>query len=240
MGASALSLGIAFVAGLVSFLSPCVLPILPGFLAYLAGDAGQPGAQAGPSRLATFISSVFFVVGFSVMFAIVGVALNTVLASFAAEAQGWLARIGGAIVIFFGLYLTGLIRVKFLERPHALRVTWKPHARQLTAFLFGAAFAAGWTPCVGAALGAILGIAAAQPSAAFALLMTYSLGLGVPFLILGAFAGSASGFLARFAKAADIVSRIFGVILIVLGILIATQELAVLADFSLVTMLLHS
>ena len=235
--ASGLSLTIAFVAGLVSFLSPCVLPILPGFLAYLAGDVGQ-GEK--PSRLATFMSSVFFVLGFSSMFALLGVLLNTLLSSVASDAQTWLARIGGVIVIFFGLYLTGLIRVKFLERPHSMRVTWKLSSRQLTAFLFGAAFAAGWTPCVGAALGAILGLAAVQPGAAFALLMTYALGLGVPFLLLGAFAGSAAGFLARFAKATDIITKLFGAILIILGVLIFTEELSLLANFSLVTMLLHA
>lgn len=229
------SIGIAIVAGLISFLSPCVLPILPGFLAYLAGDVGQ-GER--PSRLATFMSSVWFVVGFSSMFAILGVLLNTLLESVAYDVQTYLVRIGGAIVIFFGLYLVGLIRVPFLDRPHTMRVTWKFNSRSITAFVFGAAFAAGWTPCVGAALGAILGLAAAQPGTAFILLMSYALGLGLPFLILGFFAGSAGEFMARFAKATAVITKIFGAILIGLGILIFTGQLALLANFSLLTSVL--
>ena len=234
--ASGISLFVAFAAGLISFLSPCVLPILPGFLAYLAGDAGVDGK---PSRLATFMSSVFFVLGFSVMFALLGVLLNTALSSVAYAAQAWASRIGGVIVIFFGLYLTGLIHVKFLDRPHTFRVTWKFSSRQVTAFVFGAAFAAGWTPCVGAALGAILGIAASQPGTAFTLLMAYSLGLGFPFLVLGLFAGQASAFLNRFARVTGIISQVFGVILIILGVLIFTEELPLIANFSLVTSILH-
>ena len=230
---SELSFVVAFTAGVVSFLSPCVLPIVPGFLAYLAGGTGE-----APSRFRIFLSSVFFVLGFSVVFALLGVALNTVLTSVAYDAQIWLSRIGGLVIIFFGLYLTGLMRVKFLERAHKFSVTAKFSSRELTAFVFGAAFAAGWTPCVGAALGAILGLAATAPTTAFALLMSYALGLGIPFLLIGAFAGEASGFLNRFAQSAQYITRIFGVILIGLGILIFTQKLALIANFELVTKIL--
>jgi len=226
---SELSLFVAFAAGIVSFLSPCVLPIIPGFLAYLAGGTGEK-----PSRFATFLSSVFFVLGFSFVFAILGVLLNTLLERVAYDAQIWLARIGGVIIIFFGLYLMGLIRVRFLERAHTISVKKKFGSRQLTAFVFGAAFAAGWTPCVGAALGAILGLAASQPGAAFWLLLVYALGLGIPFLVLGAFAGEAGQYIERFAKAAKYITRTFGAILIILGVLIFTQKLALLANFGLV------
>ena len=167
------SLVIAFVAGIVSFVAPCVLPILPGFLAYLAGASLADGT---PKRSQIFINSVFFVLGFSTVFAALGVLLNTVLEAVAYDAQQWLGRIGGVIIIFFGLYLTGLIRLRFLEREHKFAVKKRFSSKYLTSFLFGAAFAAGWTPCVGAVLGAILGLAASQPGSAFSLLLAYAQG----------------------------------------------------------------
>lgn len=221
---------VAFIAGLVSFLSPCVLPIIPGFLAYLAGTSLE---ESGARRKETFLNSLFFVLGFSVIFAALGVLLNTVLESVAYDAQTWLSRIGGAIIIFFGLYLTGIIKIGFLEREHKFRVTKKFKSRYATSFIFGSAFAAGWTPCVGAALGVILGLAASAPGSAFTLLMFYSFGLGVPFLIVGLFASSAANFINKYGKWVKYVNITFGVLLIILGILIFTENLNRLANFEL-------
>ena len=137
---------VAFVAGIVSFLSPCVLPIIPGFLAYLAGES-TAGTQ--PSRLSIFLNSLFFVIGFAVVFAILGVLLNTVLAHAAYATQEWLSWIGGALVIFFGLYLMGFFKIPFLEFDHKMKVGVSFRSRYLTSLVFGFAFAAGWTPCVG-------------------------------------------------------------------------------------------
>src|SRR3989338_4274157 len=176
--AGSLTIFVAFFAGLVSFLAPCVLPIIPGFLAYLAGSSL---ADARTHRRDIFLNSLFFVIGFSLVFAVLGVLLNTLLESFAYDVQIWLSRVGGAIIIFFGLYLTGLLKIPFLEKTHTFKVQKRFKSKYATSFLFGLAFAAGWTPCVGAALGAILGLAASQPGAAFGLLMAYALGLGLPF-----------------------------------------------------------
>lgn len=230
-----LSVGVAFIAGVVSFLSPCVLPIIPGFLAYLSGSSLEDtGAQ---DRLQIFLNSVFFVLGFSVIFAVLGVLLNTVLEAVAYDAQTWLARIGGAIVIFFGLYLVGIVKLKFLERDHKIRITKKFNSRYLTSFLFGSAFAAGWTPCVGAALGAILGLAAANPGNALYLLFAYAVGLGIPFLVIGAFASRAGGFIQKYAHVMKYVNKAFGVILIALGVLVFTQSLNLIASFEFVNTL---
>ena len=114
-----------------------------------------------------FISSVFFVLGFSVIFSIVGVLLQSILSNVAYTVQIWLGRIGGVIIILFGLYLLGLIRIKFLEQDHKFAVKRKFKSSYVTSFVFGAAFAVGWTPCVGAVLGAVLTLAATQPSIAF-------------------------------------------------------------------------
>ncbi|MBI3304838.1 sulfite exporter TauE/SafE family protein [Candidatus Parcubacteria bacterium] len=233
----------AFLGGLVSFLAPCVLPIIPGFLAYLAGSStaetdSTSSPQAGPKRKEIFINSVFFVLGFGVVFALLGVLLNTLLEGIAYDVQTWLSRIGGVMIIFFGLYLVGLIRIPFLEKEYKFGVKTKFKSRYATSFLFGLAFAAGWTPCVGPALGVILGLATTQPGSAFILLLTYALGLGIPFLIVGAFTGQAAEFINRHAVGLKYLNIVFGVILLALGVLIFTQKLSLIANFSLLNKIL--
>ncbi len=221
--------------GLISFLAPCVLPIIPGFLAYLAGAST---AETGSKRKEIFINSIFFVLGFGVVFALLGVLLNTLLENVAYDAQIWLSRIGGVMIIFFGLYLVGLIKIPFLEKEYKFGVKTKFKSRYVTSFLFGLAFAAGWTPCVGPALGVILGLAATQPGSAFILLLTYALGLGIPFLIVGAFTGQAAEFINRHAVGLKYLNIVFGVILLALGVLIFTQKLSLIANFEFLNQLL--
>ncbi|HEU0080716.1 MAG TPA: cytochrome c biogenesis protein CcdA [Candidatus Paceibacterota bacterium] len=233
-----ISFPIAFLAGLASFASPCVLPIIPGFLAYIAGTSLGEGSSDGGKRRDIFLSSLFFVLGFSVVFALLGVLLNTALANVAYGAQAWLARIGGTVIILFGLYLTGLLPIPWLGRAHTMKVSARGRSRHLTSFLFGFAFAAGWTPCVGAILGAIIALAAAHPGSAFLLLLSYSVGLGVPFLAVGLFAGQAACFIERHARVFALVSKAFGAVLIVLGVLVFTQELSRVANFDFVNNLL--
>lgn len=225
----------AFIGGLVSFLAPCVLPIIPGFLAYLAGASTT---DTGPKRKEIFLNSVFFVLGFGIVFAALGVLLNTLLENIAYDVQIWLSRIGGVMIIFFGLYLIGLIKIPFLEREYKISVKTKFKSRYATSFLFGLAFAAGWTPCVGPALGVILGLAATQPGSAFILLLVYSLGLGIPFLIVGAFTAQATEFINRHAVGLKYLNIVFGVILLALGVLIFTQKLALIANFEFLNKIL--
>lgn len=229
------TLFIAFLAGIVSFLSPCVLPIIPGFLAYLAGTSlSEAESKRGP----IFMNALFFVFGFSAVFALLGVLLNTLLEGVAYDAQIWLSRIGGAIIIFFGLYLVGLWKPKFLLREHRLQVKHQFNSRHLTSFVFGAAFAVGWTPCVGAVLGGILALAATQPGSAFALLLSYALGLGLPFLIVGLFAAQAANWVRKYGRILGPINVAFGVLLILLGILIFTNNLARIASFEILNKLL--
>ncbi|MBI5732575.1 sulfite exporter TauE/SafE family protein [Candidatus Jorgensenbacteria bacterium] len=230
-----LSIVVSFVAGLVSFLSPCVLPLIPGFLAYLAGSSL---AESESRRRDVFLASLFFVLGFAAVFSVLGVILNTILEAVAYDVQLWLARIGGAVIIFFGLYLVGLLKLSFLEREHKLTVKARFRSKHVTSFVFGAAFAAGWTPCVGAVLGGILGLAATSPGSAFVLLLSYSLGLGIPFLVVGLFASRAAAFINRYAHILKYVSIVFGVILIVLGVLAFTQNLNLIANLGILNNLL--
>lgn len=223
------SYSLAFIAGIVSFLSPCILPIVPGFLAYLAGSTA---ASAGASRRDTFLNAVAFVAGFSLVFAVLGILLQTALATVAYDVRIWLSRIGGILIIAFGLYLTRIIRIPFLEVTRAASVSSGGNRnRYLTSALFGAAFATGWTPCVGAVLGAILTLAVTSPASAFTLMLAYSVGLGVPFLLFGLFAAGAQSFVDRYTRAMSYVSVAFGVILILLGVLVFTQDLGRIANF---------
>ena len=225
---------IAVVAGIVSFLSPCVLPIVPGFLAYLAGTSTEGEVK----RSHVLLHSFLFVFGFAFVFALLGVLLNTVLEHAAYDTQIWLSRVGGVIIIFFGLFLMKLIRIPFLERAHTINVVGKVKSKHLTSFLFGSAFAAGWTPCVSAALGAILGLAASNPGTAFGLLMAYAFGLGVPFLVIGFFAADAGRIISKYSKSLVYVNGIFGALLVILGILIFTQDLALIANFEFLNRLI--
>ena len=227
---SELSIVVAFSAGLVSFLSPCILPIIPGFLSYLAGSSLS---DSGLRRWMVFMNSFFFVLGFSSVFAVLGVLLNTILEAVAYDVQLWLARIGGAIIIFFGLYLVGLIKLEFLEREYKFSINRKFSSRYLTSFVFGSAFAAGWTPCVGAVLGGILGLAAAQPGSAFTLLFSYSLGLGIPFLLVGLFASQSADLINRYAGWLKYINIVFGIVLIILGVLAFTQNLNRIANLEI-------
>lgn len=225
-----ITIPIAFIAGLISFLAPCVLPLIPGFLSYLAGSSSESGS---PRRSEVFLNALFFVLGFSLVFALLGVLLQTILASVAYAATTWLSRAGGTVVIFFGLYLTGLLRIPYLERDHKLRIKTRFSSRYATSFLFGLAFAVGWTPCVSAALGVILGLAAAHPGTAFILLLVYALGLGLPFLLMGLFISQAATLIGRYGHVVHIINIVFGIVLIGLGVLIFTQELSLIANFSL-------
>lgn len=228
----------AFLGGLISFLAPCVLPIIPGFLAYLAGTTTEEAQRNLPVGRQVFINSVFFVLGFSVIFALLGVLLNTLLENIAYDVQLWLSRIGGVMIIFFGLYLVGLIKIPFLEKEYKFGVKTKFKSRYVTSFCFGLAFAVGWTPCVGPALGVILGLAATEPGSAFILLLTYALGLGVPFLVVGAFTGQAADFINRHAVGLKYLNIVFGVILLALGVLIFTQKLSLIANFEFLNQIL--
>lgn len=215
---------VAFAAGLVSFLSPCVLPLIPAFIGYLAGTHARKA-----SRVVLFTHALLFVLGFGVVFATIGVALSMLLPISAAFVQLWLSRVAGVVVIAFGLHLTGLLHITFLERAHAIRAI-NVSNRHLMSFLFGASFAVGWTPCVSAVLGSILAVAVSMPGSAFGLLIAYSFGLGIPFLLAGLFADSFLRFISPFEKFLRHFNIIMGVVLIILGILIFTQKLTYAAN----------
>lgn len=182
------------------------------------------------ARLRIFLNTVFFVLGFSVVFSLLGVLLNSVFSSISYDLRIWVSYIGGAIIILFGLYLVGLLKIGFLEREHKLK-SKKFSISYVTSFVFGATFAAGWSPCVGAILGAILTLAATDPSIAFGLLFAYSLGLGVPFLLAGLFISQTTSLIEKFSPYLKYFNLIAGILLIILGILVFTDNLAQISNF---------
>ena len=225
----------AFLAGFFSFLSPCVLPLIPAFLSYLGGVSVKDLQSNGfktVQRAKIFLNALFFVFGFSIVFSLAGVLLNSLLRDISYDLQLWMGRIGGIVIVIFGLFVLGLIRIPFLEAERRLKPVQTKYA-YLTSFLFGATFAIGWTPCVGAILGGILTLAFTQPSSAFGMLLSYSIGLALPFLAVGAFTPEALRFIRRHGKWGEYFDYAMGVILIILGILVFTNQLVVVANLFL-------
>jgi cytochrome c-type biogenesis protein len=221
-----ITIPIAFAAGIVSFLSPCILPLVPAFISYLSGVSVSSKAP----RAKIFLNAVSFVLGFAIVFALLGVLLATALAGASYDLRIWLSRIGGIVIIIFGIFLMGIIKVPFLEKEHKLKPR-KFRYSYVTSFIFGVAFAAGWTPCVGPALGAILTLAFVNAGSAFYLLLAFALGIGVPFLITGLFISRASDFIRKSEKYMKPFRIIMGIVLIVLGILVFTGQLAQISNF---------
>ena len=233
-----ITLIIAFLAGLASFLSPCVLPLVPAFVAYLSGTtASEIKQDSAKARASVFINTLLFVIGFTFVFALLGALINSVLANISYALKDILAKVAGVIIVLLGLVLLGVIKPAFLQQEHKLRLKGlKPS--YVTSFLFGAAFAVGWTPCVGAILGVIFTLALTQPALAFAMLFAYGLGLGLPFLAVGAFTSTATELINKYQGLMKYVMVISGIILILLGILIFTNELPKIANLALAVKLM--
>jgi len=185
------------------------------------------------TRLNIFLNTVYFVLGFSLVFAVLGVILNSVLANVGIGFQSALQSIGGVVIVLFGAYL--ILSTKLRRLNFEKKMTKLPRFKTsyITSFVFGAAFAAGWTPCVGPILGSTFTLAATAPGAAYNSLLAYSLGLGIPFLITGAFFSQATGLIRRMVKYLKYFNPIMGAVLIILGILVFTNQLALLGNFPL-------
>lgn len=220
---------LAALAGLASFLSPCMLPVIPAFFAQLGGTSL---GREDLGRRNVFLGALLFVGGFSLVFAALGVVLNAALRGMAAETLVWLSRLAGAVIIALGLHLTGLLRVPILDRTYAAKPA-PPVAGRLGSFLFGASFAVAWTPCVGPVLGSTLALAAARPASAFPLLLAYAFGLGLPFLLVGLFPARGFAFVRRHKRWAGRVHTAFGIVLIGMGVLVFTDKLSLLANFGI-------
>jgi len=238
-----ISLAVAVLAGLASFVAPCILPMIPAFLAYISGTTLSELNQKNGSNTVTInrtnivLNSVFFVIGFSVVFSTLGVIINSVLSTSAGELVEGLNQVGGIIIIGFGVFLLLSTKINKLN----IEKKFFPKSSKSSypmSFVFGLAFAVGWTPCVGPILGTILTLAATTPSVAFNLLLLYSLGLGIPFILIGVFYSRATRVIRSMSKHLKYYNVILGGFIILLGILVFTNQLAYIANFPLLNELL--
>jgi cytochrome c-type biogenesis protein len=232
---------ISALAGAGSFFSPCILPILPAFISYLSGttlneiqdSSGQSLTLKKTTRLNIFLNTVYFVLGFSLVFAVLGVFLNSVLITVGVGFQNVISFFGGLVIIGFGVYLILSTRLRRLNFEKKFFSIPKFKTSYITSFVFGAAFAAAWTPCVGPILGSTLTLAATSPGAAYNLLLAYSLGLGIPFLITGFFFSQATNIIRKMVKYLKYFNPAMGIMLIILGILVFSNNLSILGNFPL-------
>lgn len=238
-----ITLAVAALAGLGSFAAPCILPMIPAFLAYISGatlsELNQKDGTKSVSvnRTNIILNSVFFVLGFSVVFSTIGVIINSTLSSASWEIVDELNQIGGVIIVAFGVFLLLSMKINKLNLEKKF-FPKRSKASYPMSFVFGLAFAAGWTPCVGPILGSILTLAATTPSVAFNLLLVYSLGLGIPFILIGVFYSRANRIIRSMSKHLKYYNIILGGFIIVLGVLVFTNQLAYIANFPLLNELL--
>ena len=224
-------------AGALSFLSPCVLPLVPPYLCYMAGVSveqfqgeaeGKPaGSSGGATRFALFTASLSFVLGFTTVFVMLGAGASTIGAVLRAWQQE-LAIAAGIVIIIMGLNFLGLVRIPFLSREARFQSGGKP-ATRLGAYIMGLAFAFGWTPCIGPVLGSILTLTAVSSGSGAVLLAAYSLGLGIPFLVVALAFGKVAGFMKRARYAGHVLNVTAGAIMITMGLLMMTGRMTLIA-----------
>jgi cytochrome c-type biogenesis protein len=225
---AALSFMVAFVAGLLSFLSPCVLPLVPSYVGFITG---MTLPEVSGRRRAALLHALLFVAGFSLVFILLG-ASATALGRALNYYQIWLQRVGGVLIIIFGFLCLGVFKVGVLNQERRVHLEHKP-VGYLGSALAGVAFGAGWTPCIGPVLGAILGLAAttSDVSRGMQLLAVYSAGLALPFLIAAVAVESFLDWFQGFRRYLPWVMRLSGLILIVVGVLLVTGEFTRLAGW---------
>ena len=228
MDAPAFGVLIAFSAGLLSFLSPCVLPLIPSYVTFITGLSLDDVQNA---RRTALVHGMLYVLGFTLIFMAMG-AGATLLGQALLKHRDWISRIGGVVIIIFGLYLLGVLNVGFMARERRFHIADKPVGYVGTMFV-GVAFGAGWTPCLGPILGSILVYTSSQADLGKGLwlLFAYSLGLAVPFLLSAVAIDRFSAFFQRMRKQMVWVSRISGVVMIGIGVLLVTNYFTILSSW---------
>ncbi len=223
-----ISMGLAFIAGVASFLSPCVLALVPAYIGYLGGRAA--GGEGTSNRLITFTHGIAFVLGFSFVFVVLGVAASA-LGGLLYDVRTWLGRLGGLVVIVFGLHMIGILRIPFLEYDTRMQKMPDPKLGYLSSALMGVFFSAGWSPCVGPVLGAILTLAmnGGSISKGVIMLSSYSAGLAIPFLIAALGIGWVTTILRRYNKVMRYTEVVMGILMVIIGCMLITGAFNLIA-----------
>jgi cytochrome c-type biogenesis protein len=232
MPLTAPSFGLAFLAGLASFLSPCVFALVPAYVGYLGGRTAAGQSEKGESSTRSALShGLAFVLGFSLIFVSLGL-LSSVLGALLANIQRTLALVGGGIAIIFGLHLTGLIHISFLDYDLRPQTRVQRDRSYLSSAMMGVFFSAGWTPCLGPVLGLILTLAAngGDPLQGALLLSTYSAGLAIPFLLAATQIGWVTYLLRRHPRLGTRIQQGMGVVLVIVGLLLLSGRLSTISN----------
>ncbi|WP_438959636.1 cytochrome c biogenesis CcdA family protein [Nereida sp.] len=218
------AMGIALVAGIISFLSPCVLPIVPPYLAYMSGVSVSDMNNEKSARAKALGTALFFVLGLSTVFLILGFT-TSLMGAFFLQNQQWLVVASGLVIMVFGAHFVGVYRIGFMDREIRMDAG-DQGGSAFGAYVLGLAFAFGWTPCIGPQLGAILSLAASEASAVrgTALLAVYAIGLGIPFLLVAAFFPSLSGVMAWMKRHMQQIERMMGLLLWTVGLMMLTGQ----------------
>ncbi|MCA1553312.1 MAG: cytochrome c biogenesis protein CcdA [Chloroflexi bacterium] len=234
MEINVLTFGAALVAGVLSFVSPCCLPLVPAYLSYITGVSVEEfrSEQAVGHRQQIVLRAFAFVVGLALVFTLLG-ATATVIGQVLLDYQEWVARIAGVIIVIFGLHMLGLLKIGVFEQEKRLDFTKARAPGLLGAMLMGSAFGVGWTPCVGPFLGSIL-LLAGQSSTVLAgmlLLFVYALGLGLPFVVAGLLVGQMMGALSHIKRHMRTLTYASGGLLIAMGLLVFSNQLSILTSY---------
>lgn len=222
---------VAFTAGILTFLSPCILPLIPSFIAYMTGISYKDLKDENKNaRMTTLLHTLVFILGFSIVFIIMGLTATAIGKALFAY-QKYIRMLGGVLIIIFGLVLSGIVKAKFMEKDHHLHLHAKK-ATYLGSLLVGVTFAAAWTPCAGPIFGSILVIAGTQGNVVegIKLLSLYSIGIGVPFIITALAMHSFLAYFNRFKKVMAHINVLAGILLILVGIMIMTDSMNVISE----------
>lgn len=234
MEVNLLTFGVAFGAGMLSFASPCCLPLVPAYLSYITGVSVDQFSRTdiGAQRRQIVFSAVSFVVGLALVFTLLG-ASASVIGQLLLEYQDWVARIAGIIIIIFGLQMLGVLKIRWLEQEKRVDFTKRHAPGYLGALLMGSAFGVGWTPCVGPFLGLVLGLASQSDTVltGMFLLFIYALGLGLPFVVGGLLIGQLMSVLARLKRHLRTLTYASGGLLIAMGLLVFSNELPLITSY---------
>jgi cytochrome c-type biogenesis protein len=228
---------VALFAGLASFIAPCILPMIPAFLAYISGTTlseikNKQDSNVKINKINIIANTIFFVLGFSIVFSTLGVLINSVLLENVNQFTDSLNMVAGIIIVIFGIFLILSTKINSLNKEKKFHIKNFKSSYPMS-FVFGLAFAIGWTPCVGPILGTILTLAATTPSIAFSLLLAYSTGLGIPFILMGIFYSKSTKIISSMTKHLKYYNIVLGGFIILLGVLIFTNQLAYIANFPL-------
>jgi len=217
---------LAFFAGVLSFVSPCVLPLIPGYVSFITGITPD---KKPPKATQTLVPLVLFAAGFTLIFTGLGASV-TIIGSVLTSNKYWLTKIAGLLIILVGLLLMGLFNISFLTKSSQQLLQ---RSKKTSSFVMGMAFAIGWTPCIGLVLSGILLYASTAETASLgsALLFTYSLGLAIPFIVLGQAFAVAKYRLNWLREHAGVINKISGLLLVVMGVLLFTDQLSVIAVY---------